>query len=116
MKPQKNRNSGVEILIAEDSATQREQLAQLLREHGYSVTAAADGREALAAARRRKPTLIVSDIVMPELDGFGLCRALKSDDGLKDVPVVLLTSLSDVRDVISGLECGADNFIRKPYE
>jgi hypothetical protein len=116
MKPQKNRNNDVEILVAEDSATQREQLAYLLQEHGYSVTAAADGREALAAARRRKPTLIVSDIVMPELDGYGLCRALKSDGALKDVPVVLLTSLSDVHDVISGLECGADNFIRKPYE
>ncbi|MBI2748067.1 MAG: response regulator [Burkholderiales bacterium] len=116
MKPEKNANSGVEILVAEDSATQREQLAHLLQEHGYSVTAAGNGTEALAAARRSKPTLVVSDIVMPEMDGYGLCKALRSDDALKDVPVVLLTSLSDVRDVISGLECGADNFIRKPYE
>jgi light-regulated signal transduction histidine kinase (bacteriophytochrome) len=60
--------------------------------------------------------VIISDIVMPELDGYGLCKALKSDEALKEIPVVLLTSLSDVRDVILGLECGADNFIRKPYQ
>ncbi|TAK82475.1 MAG: EAL domain-containing protein [Betaproteobacteria bacterium] len=106
----------VEILIAEDSATQREQLQHLLEEHGYAVASAANGREALESARRRKPTLIISDIVMPELDGYGLCKALKSDESLKEVPVILLTSLSDAHDVIFGLECGADNFIRKPYQ
>ena len=110
------KNAGVEILIAEDSATQREQLAHLLREHGYSVTAAADGRQALAAARRRKPVLVISDIVMPELDGYGLCKAIKADKKLKDIPVMLVTTLSDPQDVIRGLACGADNFIRKPYE
>ncbi len=91
-------------------------MEHLLEEHGYAVASAANGREALEAARRRKPTLIISDIVMPELDGYGLCKALKSDESLKEVPVVLLTSLSDARDVIFGLECGADNFIRKPYQ
>ncbi|MEX0743989.1 MAG: GAF domain-containing protein, partial [Phycisphaeraceae bacterium] len=116
MKPKKDRRSGIEILVAEDSATQREQLQHLLQEHGYSVSAAANGRQALEAARRRKPTLIITDIVMPELDGYGLCKALKSDESLKEVPVVLLTTLSDARDVILGLECGADNFIRKPYQ
>ena len=79
------------------------------------MASAANGIEALESARRRKPTVIISDIVMPELDGYGLCKALKSDAALKEVPVVLLTSLSDARDVIFGLECGADNFIRKPY-
>ncbi|MEX0743990.1 MAG: response regulator [Phycisphaeraceae bacterium] len=116
MNTEKDNNGGVEILIVEDSATQREQLRHLLQEHGYSVSAAADGRQALEAARRRKPTLIITDIVMPELDGYGLCKALKSDESLKEVPVVLLTTLSDARDVILGLECGADNFIRKPYQ
>ncbi len=107
---------GVEILIAEDSATQREQLQHLLEEHGFAVASAANGRQALEAARRRKPTLIITDIVMPELDGYGLCKAVKSDESLKEVPVVLLTSLSDPGDVVFGLECGADNFIRKPYQ
>jgi signal transduction histidine kinase len=115
MNPEEKENRGVGILIAEDSATQREQLRHVLEERGYSVTAAANGKAALDAARRHKPTVIVTDVVMPVLDGYGLCKALKSDDALKDIPVILLTTLSDARDVLHGLECGADNFIRKPY-
>src|SRR3990170_3539808 len=114
MKPKKN--AGVEILIAEDSPTQAARLAHLLEEHGYSVTAAANGREALAAARRRKPVLVISDIVMPELDGYGLCKAIKADKKLKDIPVMLVTALANPQDVIRGLACGADNFLRKPYD
>ena len=114
MKPKKN--AGVEILIAEDSPTQAEKLRYLLEGHGYAVAAAPDGKQALAAARERKPTLVISDVMMPEMDGFALCREIKRDEQLKDVPVILLTSLSDVRDIMQGLECGADNFIRKPYE
>ncbi|HUF81639.1 MAG TPA: GAF domain-containing protein, partial [Burkholderiales bacterium] len=116
MKPKTNKRGSVGILIVEDSATQREQLQHLLEERGYAVASAANGREALESARRRRPTLIITDIVMPELDGYGLCRALRRDESLKEIPVVLLTSLSDARDVIFGLECGADNFIRKPYQ
>ena len=116
MKPKKNKNNGVEILNAEDSPTQAEKLQYLLEEHGYAVVAARDGKQALAAARRRRPALIVSDVLMPEMDGFALCGETKRDDRLKDVPVILLTTLSDVRDIMKGLECGADNFIRKPYE
>jgi len=106
----------VEILIAEDSATQREKLKHLLEQHGHSVAAVPNGREALALIRRRRPSLVISDILMPELDGYGLCKAVKSDAKLKDVPVMLVTTLSDPEDVIRGLECGADNFIRKPYD
>jgi diguanylate cyclase (GGDEF)-like protein len=116
MKSETAADREVEILIAEDSATQREQLQHLLEEHDYAVVAAINGKEAFAAARRRKPTLIISDILMPELDGYGLCKAVKSDAKLKDVPVILLTTLADPRDILKGLECGADNFIRKPYE
>ena len=116
MKSRQGIDKDVKILIAEDSATQREQLQHLLEEHGYAVVAAHNGKEALAAARRRRPTLIISDILMPELDGYGLCKAVKSDAKLKDVPVILLTTLADPRDILKGLECGADNFIRKPYE
>src|SRR3990170_578344 len=114
MKPKKN--AGVEILIAEDSPTQAARLAHLLEEHGYSVTAAANGREALALLERRKPTLVITDIVMPELDGYELCKAIKADKKLKDIPVMLVTTLSDPQDVIRGLACGADNFLRKPYD
>ncbi|MES1981723.1 MAG: EAL domain-containing protein [Pseudomonadota bacterium] len=106
----------VEILIAEDSPTQLVQLRYLLEESGYSVASAGDGQQALALARQRRPALVISDIVMPELDGYGLCNAIKNDPALVGIPVILVTTLSNSQDVIRGLECGADNFIRKPYD
>lgn len=116
MKSRKNRTNGIEILIAEDSPTQAEKLQYLLEEHGYAVTAAPDGKQALMSAQRRKPALVISDIVMPEMNGYELCKALKSDEALRDIPVILVTTLSNVLDIMKGLECGADNFIRKPYD
>ena len=106
----------IEILVVEDSATQARQLAQLLESVGYRVRIASDGRAGLEAARQRPPTLIVTDINMPRMDGFEMCKAIKQDPHVRDVPVILLTSLSSLYDVIKGLDCGADNFIRKPFE
>lgn len=116
MRTDNNDDTAIEILIAEDSPTQAERLRYLIESHGYTVTSAPDGRQALEAARRCKPALIVSDVVMPEMDGFTLCGEIKRDAKLKDVPVILLTTLADVMDIMKGLGCGADNFIRKPYE
>ncbi len=106
----------MEILIAEDSPTQAQRLRYILEQQGYLVTHAANGRLALEAARVRKPTLVISDVVMPEMTGYELCRHLKEDKHLGDIPVILVTTLSDPEDVIRGLECHADNFILKPYE
>lgn len=106
----------MEILIAEDSATQLQRLQLILERHMYRVTATANGKLALEAAQRRRPALIVSDIVMPEMNGYDLCRRVKEDPRLSGVPVILVTTLSDPQDVIRGLECRADNFILKPYE
>ena len=103
------------ILVAEDSRTEAEGLRVLLEQEGYEVVWAADGRQALELARKRRPDVIISDIVMPELDGYGLCRSVKDDPRLSDVPVMLVTTLSEPSDVIKGLEAGADHFIRKPY-
>ncbi|HZW28560.1 MAG TPA: response regulator, partial [Trueperaceae bacterium] len=103
------------VLVAEDSRTEAEGLRLLLEREGYEVVWAADGRQALELAREQRPAVIISDIVMPELDGYGLCRAVKDDPGLADVPVMLVTTLSEPSDVIRGLEAGADHFIRKPY-
>ncbi len=110
------REKGVEILIVEDSPTQAEQLRYLLEINGYPVTSAANGKEALSILLTHKPALIISDILMPEMDGYTLCKEIKSDENLKDIPVILVTSLSSPQDVLKGLECGADNFITKPYE
>jgi PAS domain S-box-containing protein len=109
--------SEIEILVVEDSATQARQLAQLLEtKGGYRVRIAADGRLGLEEARRQPPTMIVTDISMPNMDGFEMCKEIKKDERLRDIPVILLTSLSSLYDVIKGLDCGADNFIRKPFE
>ncbi len=114
--PPTSTNGPVEILIAQDSPTRAEQLKHMLEQRGHAVTVAANGKEALEAARIRKPSLIVSDILMPEMDGYALCKHLKTEKELKDVPVILMTSLSSTEDVVKGLECGADMFIRKPYD
>ena len=104
------------ILVAEDSPTQAQRLRYLLEQQGYQVSTAANGALALEATRTRRPALIISDVVMPEMTGYELCRRIKADPDLEDIPVVLVTTLSDPQDVIRGLECGADNFILKPYE
>lgn len=104
------------ILIAEDSPTQRAQLVGFLTRLGYAVTATAGGGEAYAEALANPPDIIVSDILMPEVNGYELCQRLKATPGLEDVPVILVTSLSQPQDVLAGLEAGADSFIIKPYD
>ena len=104
------------ILIVEDSATQALRLQLTLEKNGFAVTAARDGRAALDALAQHRPALVISDIQMPVMDGYELCRRLKADPALRDVPLILLTSLSAPQDIIRGLECGADNFVMKPYD
>ena len=103
------------LLIVEDSATQAELLERLLVQHGYQVAVARNGRDGLNKTRELLPDLVLSDIMMPEMTGFELCREIKADQRLDGIPVILLTSLDDPKDVIKGLECKADNFITKPY-
>ena len=104
-----------EILIVEDSPTQAERLRRLIQSKSYRVRVAANGRLALALLREHRPHLVLSDIIMPEMNGYELCRAIKEDAALRDIPVILVTALNDAKDIIRGIECGADNFIRKPY-
>ncbi len=109
-------DAAARVLIAEDSVTQAQRLTHILEQQGYRVTSAANGRLALEMALRQKPHLVISDVIMPEMDGYELCRRIKGDPKLADVPVILVTTLSDPHDVIRGLECRADNFILKPYD
>ncbi|CAN5401705.1 hypothetical protein BH09SUM1_BH09SUM1_31220 [soil metagenome] len=106
----------VTILVAEDSPTQAEQIRWSLEEFGYKVLIAPNGKRALELAAEHHPTLIITDIIMPEMDGFTLCQEVKKNPKLHEIPVMLLTSLSDTVDVVRGLECGADNFLVKPCE
>jgi len=103
------------IIIAEDSPTQAERLKHMLEGFGYEVSHGIDGREALALIRKIKPLMVISDILMPEMDGYEICHRIKADEKLWDIPVILLTSLSDTTDVIKGMECGADSYVMKPY-
>jgi len=104
------------LLIVEDSATQAEHLRYVLESHGYEVDAAKNGREALQYLAAAVPSAVISDVLMPEMDGFELCKNIKADERLKAVPVILLTTLSEPEDVIRGLDSGADNFMTKPFD
>ena len=107
--------SAASILIVEDSAIQSLLLRRRLEKNGFEVTAEPNGRAALECLATLRPALVITDIQMPEMDGYELCRRIKADPRLRALPVVLLTSLSAPQDIIHGLECGADNFVVKPY-
>jgi CheY-like chemotaxis protein len=109
-------NSQVDILVVEDSHTQATQLQHMLNRNGFRVSCVGNGQEALAALRQQRPTLVLSDIVMPGMDGYQLCHSIKDDPQLHDVPVILMTTLTDSREVIRALESKADGFITKPCE
>ena len=104
------------LLIVEDSAVQRVMLERLLLQAGYHLLSAKDGVEGLAAARAHRPALVVSDISMPSMDGYEMCRAIKNDPDLQHIPVLLLTGLDDPKEVLCGLDAGADNYLTKPVE
>jgi DNA-binding response OmpR family regulator len=105
----------VEILVVEDSPTQAESLKHILEREGFRITVAGDGDHALALLGERKPTIVITDIIMPGMNGYELCKRIKSDERTSEIPVILLTSLTSSEDVLEGLACGADNFITKPY-
>jgi len=117
LKPDDENNTRrATILIVEDSLTQALLLRQLLEDQGYDVALAESGRQALEILGSIRPTLIISDIVMPEMDGFELTAKIKQDQALSEIPVILLTALSDPEDIIRGLEARVDFYLTKPYD
>lgn len=104
------------ILIAEDSRTQAMMLQMTLEENDFDVIAGLNGEEAFRMIDPNDPPdIVISDIVMPVMDGYELCKKVKESKDFKEIPVILLTRLSNPEDVIKGLQAGADNFISKPY-
>jgi two-component system response regulator PrrA len=103
------------ILIADDDEDILDLVRRGLSDSGYEILVARDGAAALATARDRKPRLALLDIGMPELDGFELASALKSDPATKDIIVILFTARSEASDVDRGYEAGADDYIMKPF-
>jgi adenylate cyclase len=104
------------ILIVDDNETNRDILVTRLATHGYALCEAADGEEALAAAKTLLPDLILLDVMMPKLNGFEVCRRLKSDAALPFMPIILVTSMADTRDIVAGLDAGADEYLTKPVD
>lgn len=104
------------VLAVEDSPVQARQLERFFSKYTIRSIICRDGLEALEQAQKEKPVLIISDIVMPRMDGYAFCNTIKTNPELRNTPLILLTSLSDPLDIIRGLQAGADNFITKPYE
>jgi len=109
-------NDPQRILIVDDNEANRDILEARLKAHGYELLEAADGEEALAAVRQDHPDLILLDVMMPKLDGLEVCRRIKGDATLPFTPIILVTSKSDTRDVIAGLDAGADEYLTKPVD
>jgi two-component system sensor histidine kinase/response regulator len=106
------------IVVIEDSKTQAEQLRAVLAVAGHDVAVAYDGESGLALCRSLPvaPDAIITDILMPGIDGYELCRSTKSDPVLREVPVLVLTALTDAADVLRAVAAGADNYCTKPYD
>jgi class 3 adenylate cyclase len=102
------------ILIVDDNEANRDILRTRLRPQGYELMEAADGEEALSIARRYHPDLILLDVMMPKIDGIEVCRQLKSDADLPFIPIILVTAKADTKDIVAGLEAGADEYLTKP--
>jgi signal transduction histidine kinase len=102
------------VLLADDNADMRDYVCRLLGTH-YDIEPVADGQAALEAARRRRPDLVLSDVMMPGLDGFGLLHALRADPQLRELPVILLSARAGEEAKVEGLEAGADDYLVKPF-
>ncbi len=103
------------VILVEDEEKVRKLLSTTLRRAGYEVTVAADGQAALERLAEATPDLIISDVMMPRMDGFTLLRQLRADPETRAIPVIMLTSRDATEDVVAGLELGADDYLAKPF-
>jgi signal transduction histidine kinase/DNA-binding response OmpR family regulator len=115
-KPEGENERLLYILIVEDSRVQAEILRHILESRGYSTTIAENGKIALDLVSQKHPDLIISDVIMPVMNGYDLCKEIKKHEETRNIPLILLTALSDSKDVALALQSGADNFITKPYQ
>lgn len=104
------------VLAIEDSLVQAKRLEYFFKEYNINYQLFTNAEDAYIGVLKEKPELIISDIVMPGMDGYEFCDKIKSDENMASIPVILLTSLQDPHDIIKGLQAGADNFITKPYD
>ncbi|HSU57496.1 MAG TPA: adenylate/guanylate cyclase domain-containing protein [Candidatus Dormibacteraeota bacterium] len=103
------------ILVVDDTPANIQALAGTLKAHGYQVSVATNGRQALEIVERVRPDLILLDVMMPEVDGFAVCGSLKASEATRSIPVIFLTAKTDVEDIVKGFELGAVDYVPKPF-
>jgi signal transduction histidine kinase len=108
-------NSDNRILVVDDTPSNIQMLAAVLKENGYQVAVATNGKQALDVVGRVRPALILLDVMMPEMDGFETCQKLKENAEWKEVPVIFLTAKAETSDIIKGFELGAVDYVAKPF-
>ncbi|MBC7814209.1 MAG: hybrid sensor histidine kinase/response regulator [Burkholderiales bacterium] len=104
------------VVIVDDTPENLRLLAQILSEQGYRVRSAPNGERAIATIQKERPDLILLDIVMPEMDGFEVCRWLKEDERFKDIPIIFISALNEVFDKVAAFSIGAVDYITKPFQ
>lgn len=109
------RSSKKRILVVEDEPQLREGLEARLELEGFSVSTARDGKEGVDKARSEKPDLIILDIMMPKVNGIEACSIIKSEDGTKKIPILIITARQTMGDTEDAFEAGADAYLMKPY-
>ena len=103
------------IVLAEDEPQIARLIEFKLRKEGYQVTWKENGEEALEAIKAEKPDLVLLDVMMPVMDGYEVLRQIKEDENLKSIPVIMLTARAQERDVVKGIDLGAQDYITKPF-
>lgn len=107
--------AGERILVVEDESAIVDIVCRALRRHGYETESAGDGDAALDKAATLRPDLVILDLMLPKMDGWEVCRRLRATPETASTPVIMLTARRDERDVLEGLEIGADDYIKKPF-
>lgn len=105
----------VKVLVVEDSVSERELITNFLKGDGYTVISANDAKAALEQVSKQKPDVVITDVVMPGMNGFELCRSIKKNPETKDVPIVVCTSKNQELDRLWGMKQGVDLYITKPF-
>jgi two-component system phosphate regulon response regulator PhoB/two-component system alkaline phosphatase synthesis response regulator PhoP len=107
--------AGQRILVVEDEEAILEIVSQALRRNGYEITSASDGDSALEKAFALRPDLVILDLMLPKMDGWEVCRRLRADKETAAIPILMLTARRDEKDVVEGLDIGADDYMKKPF-
>src|SRR5215831_17771131 len=103
------------ILVVDDTPANIQALAGTLKDKGYQLSVATNGRQALDVLARVQPDLILLDVMMPEMDGFETCRRIKASEAWREIPIIFLTAKTETADIVKGFELGAVDYVAKPF-